>query len=56
MGVYVIYSITMTRTVGALPSIVRIIGCQPSDADAFGMVMHSDAEAVVPRRLIWLLS
>ena len=40
---------TMARAVGALPSIVRIIGCQPSDADAFGMDMHADVEASVPR-------
>jgi len=27
---------------------VRIIGCQPSDADAFGIDMHADVEAAVP--------
>jgi len=41
-------AMTMARAVGALPSMVRIIGCQPSDADAFGMDMHADVEAAVP--------
>jgi len=39
---------TMARAVGALPTTVRIIGCQPSDADAFGMNMHADVEAAIP--------
>ena len=41
-------AMTMARAVGALPSLVRIIGCQPSDADAFGMDMHADVKAAVP--------
>jgi len=41
-------AMTMARAVGALPSMVRIIGCQPSDADAFGMDMHADVKAAVP--------
>ena len=42
-------AMTMARAVGALPEVVRIIGCQPSDADAFGMDMHADVEAAVPK-------
>jgi len=41
-------AMTMARAVGALPKTVRIIGCQPSDADAFGMNMHADVEAAIP--------
>jgi len=41
-------AMTMARAVGALPTTVRIIGCQPSDADAFGMNMHADVEAAIP--------
>jgi len=41
-------AMTMARAVGALPLMVRIIGCQPSDADAFGMDMHADVEAAIP--------
>ena len=41
-------AMTMARAVGALPAMVRIIGCQPSDADAFGMDMHAQVEAAVP--------
>ena len=44
-------AMTMARAVGALPSLVRIIGCQPSDADAFGMNVHADVEAAVPRAI-----
>ena len=29
-------ALTLAREIGALPAIVRIIGCQPLDADAFG--------------------
>ena len=43
-----IRAMTMARAVGALPLMVRIIGCQPSDADAFGMDMHADVEAAIP--------
>ena len=42
-------AMTMARAVGALPEMVRIIGCQPSDADAVGMDMHADVEAAVPK-------
>ena len=44
-------AMTMASAVGALPSLVRIIGCQPSDADAFGMNIHADVEAAVPRAI-----
>lgn len=44
-------AMTMARAVGALPPMVRIIGCQPSDADAFGMQMHADVAAAVPNAI-----
>ena len=37
-------ALTLAREVGALPKIVRIIGCQPLDTDTFGTPM-SDAVA-----------
>ena len=42
-------AMTMARAVGALPPLVRIIGCQPSDADAFGTELHTDVEDAIPR-------
>ena len=44
-------AMTLARAVGALPPMVRIIGCQPSDADAFGTSLHADVEAAVPRAI-----
>ena len=41
-------AMTMARAVGVLPPLVRIVGCQPSDADAFGTQMHADVEAAIP--------
>jgi len=44
-------AMTLARAVGALPPLVRIVGCQPSDADAFGTEMHADVAAAVPQAI-----
>jgi len=42
-------ALTLAREIGALPPIIRIIGCQPADTDAFGASMHPKvAEAIGP--------
>ncbi len=43
-----IRALTFAREVGALPRIVRIIGCQMADADGFGLGMHPAVEAAIP--------
>ncbi len=43
-----IRALTLAREVGALPAIVRIIGCQTADADSFGLGMHPAVEAAIP--------
>ncbi|MDQ3559547.1 MAG: hypothetical protein M3453_10260, partial [Pseudomonadota bacterium] len=43
-----IRALTLAREVGALPPIVRIIGCQAADADSFGLGMHPAVEAAIP--------
>ncbi len=43
-----IRALTLARAVGALPSIVRIVGCQMADADSFGLGMHPAVEAAIP--------
>ncbi len=43
-----IRALTFAREVRALPSIVRIIGCQMADADSFGLGMHPAVEAAIP--------
>lgn len=42
-------ALTLAREVGVLPPIVRIVGCQAADADAFGLGMHPSVEAAIPR-------
>ena len=42
-------AMTLAREVGALPDLVRIIGCQPSDPDAFAISMHGDVAAAIPK-------
>ncbi len=42
-----IRALTLAREVGVLPAIVRIIGCQISDAETFGLGMHPAVEAAV---------
>ena len=42
-------ALTLAREIGALPPIIRIIGCQPADAYAFGAPMHPKVvEAIGP--------
>jgi hydrogenase maturation protease len=43
-----IRALTFAREVGALPAVVRIIGCQMANPDAFGLGMHPAVEAAVP--------
>ena len=42
-----IRALTLAREVGALSAIVRIVGCQVSDAEMFGLGMHPAVEAAV---------
>lgn len=44
-----IRALTLAREVGALPKMVRIIGCQPHEPDAFATEMHRDVTAAVPK-------
>lgn len=41
-------AMTLAREIGALPKMVRIIGCQPSDPDAFGTGMHRAVVEAIP--------
>lgn len=43
-----IRAMTLARAVGTLPALVRIIGCQPSNPDAFNLDMHHDVKAAIP--------
>ena len=42
-------AMTLAQEVGALPPLVRIIGCQPSAVDGFDTEMHQDVAAAVPK-------
>ncbi|KNG92202.1 hypothetical protein ATO11_18635 [Pseudaestuariivita atlantica] len=42
-------ALTLAQSVGALPPLVRIIGCQPFDPDSFDTAMHPSVEAALPR-------
>lgn len=44
-------AMSLARAVGALPPLVRIIGCQPSDPDAFDTEMHAQVVDAVPRAI-----
>ena len=41
-------ALTLARELGALPPLVRIIGCQIAEADAFGTTMSPPVAAAVP--------
>ncbi len=41
-------ALTLAREVGALPTIVRIVGCQVADAECYGMGLHPAVEAAIP--------
>jgi hydrogenase maturation protease len=40
-------ALTFARELGALPPIVRVIGCQPADTDAFGSTMDPAVTAAI---------
>ena len=42
-------ALTLAQSVGALPPLVRIIGCQPFDPDSFDSAMHPAVESALPR-------
>ena len=41
-------ALTLAQSVGALPSMVRIIGCQPGELDSFDTAMNDEVSAAVP--------
>ncbi|MBA3325547.1 MAG: hydrogenase maturation protease [Rhodobacteraceae bacterium] len=41
-------ALTLAREIGVLPGLVRIIGCQPADPNAFGTDLHADVAAAIP--------
>lgn len=43
-----IRALTLAREVGALPELVRIIGCQPADTDVFGEAMDNRIQKAIP--------
>ena len=40
-------ALTLAREIEALPSVVRIIGCQPVDASTFGAAMQAEVAAAI---------
>jgi hydrogenase maturation protease len=40
-------ALTLAREIEALPPVVRIIGCQPVDAQAFGETMHATVASAI---------
>jgi hydrogenase maturation protease len=40
-------ALTLAREIGALPPVVRIIGCQPVDAETFGVPMHEEVAGAI---------
>ncbi|MGI9434853.1 MAG: hydrogenase maturation protease [Geminicoccaceae bacterium] len=41
-------ALTLAREIGALPELVRIIGCQSADAEAFGEAMDKRVRQAIP--------
>ncbi len=41
-------ALTLAQSVDALPSLVRIVGCQPFDPDSFDTDMHASVVAAIP--------
>lgn len=41
-------ALSLAREIGALPAMVRIIGCQPLDAEAFGSDLSPPVRAAIP--------
>lgn len=48
-------ALTLAREVGALPGLVRIIGCQPADPDAFVTDLHPAVAAAIPQAVAMAL-
>lgn len=44
-----IRALALAGAIGALPDMVRIIGCQPYEPNAFGTDMHDDIAAAIPK-------
>ena len=44
-------ALTLARAIGVLPPLVRIIGCQPLDAESFGSDMSGPVAAAVARAI-----
>jgi hydrogenase maturation protease len=44
-----IRALTLAREIGALPALVRIIGCQPANADAFDETMDMRVANAIPK-------
>ncbi len=42
-------ALTLAQSVGALPKLVRIIGCQPKDPDSFDTEMNETVAKAVPK-------
>ncbi len=42
-------ALTLAQEIGALPPLVRIIGCQPEDPDSFDTKMNAAVAAAVPK-------
>jgi hydrogenase maturation protease len=40
-------ALTLAREIGALPSLVRIVACQPHDAEAYGIGLHASVEQAI---------
>ncbi len=44
-------ALVMARAAGALPDVVRIIGCQPAETEEFSTALSAAVQAAVPRAL-----
>ncbi len=40
-------ALTLAREIGALPRLVRIVACQPHDAEAYGIGLHAAVEQAI---------
>ena len=44
-------ALTLAQSVGALPPLVRIVGCQPADPDSFEIGMCAEVREAIPKAL-----
>ena len=44
-------ALTLAREIGALPALVRIIGCQPASTEAFGEAMDARVDKAIPKAM-----